>query len=68
MAAIRVRGSGEVAYSDSAGDYLLTGLEAGTRTVTVAAHGYQTSEHIVTLSEAGIELVLNVVLMLLPPP
>jgi hypothetical protein len=68
MAAIQVRGSGEVTYSDSAGDYLLTSLEAGTRTVTVTAHGYQTSEHSVTLSEAGVEQVLNVVLVLPPPP
>jgi hypothetical protein len=66
MAAVQVRGSGELTYSDSTGNYLLAGLERGTRVLTFAAHGYQTRVQTMTLSEAGGEHVLNVVLTLPP--
>jgi hypothetical protein len=41
MAEIRIRGSGERAWSDGEGDYSLSGLEAGERTVVISARGYQ---------------------------
>jgi hypothetical protein len=66
MAAVQVRGSGELTYSDSTGHYLLAGLEKGTRALTFAAQGYQTHERTLTLSEAGAEQVLDVSLTLPP--
>ena len=66
MAAVQVRGSGELTYSDSQGHYLLAGLEAGARTVSVAARGYQTHEQTVTWTQAGEDQVLNVSLALPP--
>jgi CarboxypepD_reg-like domain len=66
MAAVQVRGSGELTYSDSTGNYLLAGLERGTRVLTFAAQGYQTREQTMTFSEAGGEQVLNVILTLPP--
>jgi hypothetical protein len=64
MAAVQVRGSGELTYSDSTGHYRLAGLEKGTRVLTFAAQGYQTHEQTSTLSEAGVEQVLDVILTL----
>lgn len=66
MAAVQVRGSGELTYSDSQGNYLLAGLEAGSRTASVSASGYQTREQTVTFTQAGEEQVLNVILTLPP--
>ena len=66
MAAVQVRGSGELTYSDSTGNYLLAGLERGTRVLTFAAQGYQTREQTMTFSEVGEEQVLNVILTLPP--
>ncbi len=65
MAAILVRGSGERTYTDSAGDYLLAGLEIGQRTVIITPRGYQPREQSVTFSAAGAEQILNVTLTLL---
>lgn len=42
MAQVRVKGSGESAFTDSDGCYLLAGLEAGNRTLLVSATEYQT--------------------------
>jgi hypothetical protein len=55
MAEVRVQGSGERAFSNAQGDYLLTGLETGIRTVQVTAQGYQGTSQAVTLEQAGTE-------------
>ena len=56
MAEVRVKGSGERTFSDSDGQYLLTGLETGGpegRTIVVSAQGYQEASQVVQLDEAG---------------
>jgi hypothetical protein len=53
MAKIRVQGSDEQTFSDAQGRYLLTALEAGSRTVLVTAQGYQPSNRNITLSNPG---------------
>ncbi len=62
MAEVRVVGSGERTYSDTGkpdddtkGDYLLTGLEIGSRTVRVSAQGYWEALQPVQLGQAGQE-------------
>ena len=59
MAEVRVQGSGEHAFSNAQGDYLLTGLETGVRTVQVAAQGYQAASQAVTLGQAGTEQTVH---------
>ena len=62
MAEVRVKGSGEHAFSDGDGRYLLAGLEATDqreRTVLVAAQGYERMSREVLLSEAGTEQALD---------
>jgi hypothetical protein len=51
MAQVRMEGSGERAFSDREGRYLLAGLEAGKRTVVVSAPGYSTVTRTVQLSQ-----------------
>lgn len=50
LAEVRIQGSGESAYSGDQGRYLLTGLEAGSRTVLVSAQGYQQASRTVVLT------------------
>jgi hypothetical protein len=64
MAEVRVKGSGERAFSDSDGQYLLAGLEVGERTISVSARGYATTEKTVQLDQAGTEQFLNFTLVL----
>ena len=59
MAEVRVKGSGERAFTDSDGKYVLAGLEVGKRTVSVSAQGYQPASQTVTLSAAGVEQSLS---------
>jgi hypothetical protein len=51
MAQVRVKGSGERAFSDRDGQYLLAGLEAGERTVVISAPGYSTVSRTMQLSQ-----------------
>jgi len=53
MAEVRVKGSGEKTFSDVQGQYLLTGLEPGMRTVTVIAQGYGVASQAVNVAAAG---------------
>lgn len=62
MAEVRIKGSGERAFSDGQGHYLLTGLEAGQRTVQASAQGYEPAVQAVLLAEAGTEQLLNLAL------
>jgi hypothetical protein len=51
MAEVRVKGSGERAFSDAGGRYLLAGLEAGERTVAFSAPGHTPVSRTVQLSQ-----------------
>lgn len=62
LAEVRVKGSGERAFSDAEGKYLLAGLEKGERTVLVSAQGFKTKSHNVTLGQAGSVQTLDVAL------
>jgi Carboxypeptidase regulatory-like domain len=59
---VRVKGSGERAFSDAEGRYLLAGLEAGQHTVLVSVQGYQPVSHTVVMTPVGAVQTLNVVL------
>jgi len=62
MAEVRIKGSGERTFSDAQGQYVLTAIEPGTRTVQVTAQGYKPSFHVVKLPQAGATETVNVVL------
>ncbi|CAG1003693.1 hypothetical protein MYXO_03226 [Myxococcaceae bacterium] len=59
MAEIRVRGSGEKTFSDGQGRYVLSGLEAGARTILVSAQGFQTATETSPPGVAGSVSTLN---------
>lgn len=66
MAEVRVRGSGERVFSDGKGRYRLSGVEASEkreRTLEVSAQGYQQDSQNVLLDQAGIEKVVDFVLV-----
>jgi len=62
LARVQVQGSGEQSFSDALGNYLLSGLEVGTRTVLVSAQGYKVNRQTVQLSRVGAEQLLQIVL------
>jgi len=53
LAEVRVEGSGERAWSDAQGNYMLTGVEAGSRRLTIAARGFQSKSETVALGQPG---------------
>ena len=53
MAEVRVQGSGESAWSDAQGNYVLSGVEAGERNLSVSARGFQKVSEAVTLGQPG---------------
>lgn len=55
MAKVRVQGSGERTFSNTEGQYILTGLEVGSRTLRVSAQGYWEALQPVQLGQAGQE-------------
>lgn len=59
MAQVRVIGSGERTYTDGQGRYLLTGLEAGRRQISVSAQGFEPTTQAVMLNAAGNEQTVN---------
>ena len=63
LAEVRVAGSGEKAYSDQQGRYLLSGLEKGLRTVQVSARGFESVNQPVGFVAAGAEEILDLVLV-----
>jgi len=60
LASARVKGSGESAFSDDAGEYRLTALEVGTRTVSASAPGLKADPKTVQLDEAGKMQVVDI--------
>jgi len=63
MAEVRVKGSGEYAYTDSQGQYALMRIEAGKRTVLVIAQGYKTKILPVLLDKPGMSREEEVILV-----
>jgi Carboxypeptidase regulatory-like domain len=55
MAKVQMVGSGESTFSDSQGNYLLTGLQSGQRMVTVFAQGYELISQGTPLSQAEVK-------------
>jgi Carboxypeptidase regulatory-like domain len=53
MAEVRIQGSGERAWSDAQGNYVIPGIEAGTRRLTVSARGFRLKLETVTLGQPG---------------
>jgi Carboxypeptidase regulatory-like domain len=64
LAEIRVQGSGERAFSDAQGHYALTGVEAGSRRLTIAAGGFQSTSETVSISQPGLVVTRDVTLSL----
>jgi len=65
MAEVRVRGSGERAFSDRQGKYVLAGVEPGERTLVVTARGYAPATTKVTVGKPGDVATLDIPLGLL---
>lgn len=59
MAEVRVKGSGERTFSDVQGQYLLTGMEPGKRTLMVFAQGYVAAVQAVNIPGPGTLETLN---------
>lgn len=59
MAEVRIKGSGERAFTDVQGEYVLTGIEPGKRNVVVLAQGYRTMTQPVALAEPGASETVN---------
>lgn len=55
MADIRMKGSGEHAFSNDKGEYRITGLEKGNRTVQVSAKGLKTASQAASLSQGAVK-------------
>ncbi len=62
MAQVRVKGSGETSFSDAQGNYVLTAVEAGNRTIVVTAQGYQAATQTVQITQPGSVQTLNAAL------
>lgn len=60
LAEVRVQGSGERTWSDAQGNYVLSGVEAGARKLTISARGFQTKSETVTLGQPGASTTHNV--------
>ena len=59
MAEVLIRGSNERTFTDSDGQYLLTGLEIGTRTVLVTSKNHGNASQTVVFAQAGSAQTVN---------
>jgi hypothetical protein len=57
LAEVRVKGSGERAFSDKQGEYLVSGIEIGERTVEIRAQGYQKASKAIQFNDDEIGAV-----------
>jgi hypothetical protein len=63
MAEVRIKGSGERAFCDAQGQYLLPGVEPGARVVQVFAQGYRPAAKSVTVKHPGALETVNFTLV-----
>lgn len=63
LAEVRIKGSGEQTYSDARGEFVLSAIEPGTRTIQVFAQGYRPASHVVKLAQPGALETVNVPLI-----
>lgn len=59
MAEVRMKGSGEHTFSDEKGEYVLTAIEPGKRTIQVFAQGFKPAAEQAQLKSAGASQTLN---------
>ena len=62
MAEVRVQGSGESTRSDAQGNYVLSGVEAGSRRIAISARGFQNVSETVALGQPGTVVTRDVTL------
>lgn len=62
MAEVRVQGSGERAWSDAQGNFVIPAIEAGTRKLIVSARGFRLKSETVTLGRSGDMVTRDVIL------
>jgi hypothetical protein len=60
MAEVRLKGSGERAFSDAQGEYVLAGIEPGKRSLLVTAQGYRVLSQPIHLAEPGTSETVNI--------
>jgi len=60
MAEVRLKGSGERAFSDAQGGYVLAGIESGKRSLLVSAQGYRALSQPIHLAEPGTSELVNI--------
>lgn len=63
MAEVRVKGSGERVFTDSQGQYQLSAVEIGTRTIQVSVQGFRPTSQVVSLTRPGATRTLNFTLV-----
>jgi hypothetical protein len=59
MAEVRMKGSGERAFSDASGQFVIAQIEPGKRTLVVVAQGYRVESRVVSLEKAGESQTVN---------
>ncbi|MFZ0771176.1 MAG: carboxypeptidase regulatory-like domain-containing protein [Candidatus Sulfotelmatobacter sp.] len=59
LARVRVKGSGELSFTDAQGQYTVAGIEPGKRTLLVSAQGYRAESQEFTLGGAGASKTLE---------
>jgi Carboxypeptidase regulatory-like domain len=62
MAEVRIQGSGERTWTNAQGHYVLSGVEAGARRLTISASGFRVKSEAVTLGQPGESVTRDVAL------
>lgn len=62
LASVRVKDGGERVFTDAKGQFVLSGVEPGARTLVVDARGFATAEQPVALAKPGATKTVTVVL------
>jgi len=60
FARVRVKGSGELGFTDAQGQYILAGIEPGKRTLVVSAQGYRDKSQAFTLGKPGASQIIDI--------
>jgi CarboxypepD_reg-like domain len=62
LARVRVKGSGELGFTDAQGQYTVARIEPGKRTLVVSAQGYRDKSQEFTLGKPGASQIIDVIL------